>query len=180
MCLGDDPNCHAFEEHRRRFKRDLEPERRAFLKSGFAATGAAAAAFAAGGPSLVSPALAQASGAKFAATGHYHLPANAETVHWGFFSRSLKPQVEIGSGDFVTIETLTHQASDDAERMIQGDPGAESVYLWTNATAWSTSRSRAVSPRATILSPIRRRGRRWWSPPAPPTPSRPPPRRLLA
>ncbi len=131
MCQGDDPNCHAFEEHRRRFKRDLEPERRAFLKSGFVATGAAAAAFAAGGPSLVSPALAEASGAKFAATGHYHLPANAETVHWGFFSRSLKPQVEIGSGDFVTIETLTHQASDDAERMIEGDPGAESVYLWT-------------------------------------------------
>jgi acetamidase/formamidase len=131
MCQGDDPNCHAFAEHRRRFKRDLEPERRAFLKSGFAATGAAAAAFAAGGPSLVSPALAQASSAGFAATGHYHLPANADTVHWGFFSRSLKPQVEIGSGDFVTIETLTHQASDDAERMIQGDPGAESVYLWT-------------------------------------------------
>jgi len=63
MCQGDDPNCHAFAEHRRRFKRDLEPERRAFLKSGFAATGAAAAAFAAGGPSLVSPALAQASSA---------------------------------------------------------------------------------------------------------------------
>ena len=86
MCAGDDPTCHAFEEHRRRFRRDLEPERRAFLKSGFAATGAAAAALAAGGPSLVSPALAQASGAKIAATAHYHLPANAETVHWGFFS----------------------------------------------------------------------------------------------
>ena len=42
MCAGDDPTCHAFEEHRRRFRRDLEPERRAFLKSGFAATGAAA------------------------------------------------------------------------------------------------------------------------------------------
>ncbi len=108
MCAGDDPTCHDFEEHRRRFRRDLEPERRAFLKSGFAATGAAAAAFAAGGPSLVGPALAQASGAKIAATAHHHLPANAETVHWGFFSRSLKPQVEIGSGDFVTIETLTH------------------------------------------------------------------------
>jgi acetamidase/formamidase len=31
----------------------------------------------------------------------------------------------------VTIEVLTHHANDDAERMIKGDPGAESVFLWT-------------------------------------------------
>lgn len=31
----------------------------------------------------------------------------------------------------MTIETLTHHAADDLERMVQGDPGAESVYLWT-------------------------------------------------
>jgi acetamidase/formamidase len=37
---------------------------------------------------------------------HYVVPATAETVHWGYFSRSLKPVVSIGSGDFVTIETL--------------------------------------------------------------------------
>jgi acetamidase/formamidase len=43
----------------------------------------------------------------------------------------LKPQVEVESGDYLTIETLTHQAGDDVERMVQGDPGAESVYLWT-------------------------------------------------
>ena len=30
----------------------------------------------------------------------------------------------------MTIETLTHHANDDASRMIQGDPGAESVYHW--------------------------------------------------
>jgi acetamidase/formamidase len=30
----------------------------------------------------------------------------------------------------VTIETLTHHAYDDFERMIQGDPGAESVFYW--------------------------------------------------
>lgn len=61
----------------------------------------------------------------------HHLPANADTVHWGYFSRNLKPQLEVEPGDIVTIETLTHQASDDHERMIEGDPGAESVYLWT-------------------------------------------------
>ena len=130
MCLGDDPNCAHFAEHRQRFLGDLALERRAFLKSGFVATGGAAA-LAAGGLSLVGPALAQASAKGIKQTAHYHLPATAETVHWGYFSKLLKPQVEIASGDYVTIETLTHHANDDAERMVTGDPGAESVFLWT-------------------------------------------------
>jgi acetamidase/formamidase len=62
---------------------------------------------------------------------HYVVPATAETVHWGYFSRSLKPVLSVESGDFVTIETLTHHAYDDHARMIAGDPGAESVFLWT-------------------------------------------------
>ena len=36
----------------------------------------------------------------------------------------------MSSGDFVTIEVLTHHANDDAERMVKGDPGAESVFYW--------------------------------------------------
>ena len=63
-------------------------------------------------------------------TNHYHVPANDKTVHWGYFSRSLKPLVEVASGDFVTIEVLTHHANDDAARMVTGDPGAESVFHW--------------------------------------------------
>src|SRR6266550_2476685 len=59
------------------------------------------------------------------------VPATAETVHWGYFSRSLKPVLSIESGDFVTIETLTHHAYDDHARLIAGDPGMESVFLWT-------------------------------------------------
>src|SRR6202158_4423569 len=62
---------------------------------------------------------------------HYYLPATAKTVHWGYFSRSLPPIVEVKSGDFVTIEALTHHANDDHARMIKGDPGAESVFHWT-------------------------------------------------
>jgi acetamidase/formamidase len=62
---------------------------------------------------------------------HWLLPATDKTVHWGYFSKSLKPIIEIESGDFVTVECLTHQAGDDYERMIKGDPGAESVYCWT-------------------------------------------------
>jgi acetamidase/formamidase len=62
---------------------------------------------------------------------HYVVSATAETVHWGYFSRSLKPVLSVESGDFVTIETLTHHAYDDHARMIAGDPGAESVFRWT-------------------------------------------------
>ncbi|WP_448661956.1 acetamidase/formamidase family protein [Sphingomonas sp. CJ20] len=61
---------------------------------------------------------------------HHHLPVSPRTIHWGFLSRALKPVLHVRSGDFVTIETLTHHANDDPERMVQGDPGAESVYQW--------------------------------------------------
>jgi len=62
---------------------------------------------------------------------HHHLSVEAARVHWGYFSKSLQPQIEINSGDTITIETLTQHASDDPERMIAGDPGAESVFGWT-------------------------------------------------
>jgi acetamidase/formamidase len=109
----------------------IDPERRGFIKSA-ATLGGAAAGFAVAG--LPQRSAAQTAGMKpglINTTNHYYLPASAETVHWGYFSRLLPPLIEIDSGDFVTIETLTHHANDDAERMIRGDPGAESVYLWT-------------------------------------------------
>ena len=124
MCKGDDPTCADFEVHHRQFLEDMARQRRAFLASNFAAKGGAAV-LAAGGLALSSrarqPAMAR----------HHHLPATADTVHWGYFSKLLRPQLEIDPGDVVTVETLTHQASDDHERMIAGDLGAESVYLWT-------------------------------------------------
>jgi acetamidase/formamidase len=64
-------------------------------------------------------------------TRHHTITATAETVHWGYFSRALKPVLSVASGDFATIETLTHHAYDDHARMIAGDPGAESVFHWT-------------------------------------------------
>ena len=30
---------------------------------------------------------------------HLHLPANADTVHWGYFSPKLRPQLEVEPGD---------------------------------------------------------------------------------
>jgi AraC-like DNA-binding protein len=65
------------------------------------------------------------------ATPHYLLPANNKTVHLGYFSKSLPPVLTVHSGDTVTIETLTHHANDDFERMVKGDAGAESVFRWT-------------------------------------------------
>ncbi|MEV8466889.1 acetamidase/formamidase family protein [Fluviibacterium sp. DFM31] len=61
---------------------------------------------------------------------HHYIPANADTVHWGYFSKDRAPQVYAHSGDYVTLETLTHHANDDAARMVTGDPGAESVFAW--------------------------------------------------
>src|SRR5262245_36641287 len=61
---------------------------------------------------------------------HYHLPATDQTVHWGYFSKRLTPLVTVVSGDVVTIETVTHHAYDDYERMIKGDPGMEKIYAW--------------------------------------------------
>src|SRR4030081_1208883 len=131
MCAGDDKTCPEFELHNRKFKETLDRERRSFLKSSFAAAGGAAAVTA-GGISLVTPDRAGAARRDPRARRAYHyLPANADTVHWGYFSKKLKPQVEIDSGDFITIGALTHHANDDAERMVKGDLGAESVFLWT-------------------------------------------------
>jgi len=84
MCQGDDPNCSDFERHRAALRGELGRERRAFLKSGFVASGGAAA-WAASGLSLVTPALAETSAARQPAqTGYHHLPANDQTVHWGY------------------------------------------------------------------------------------------------
>ena len=62
---------------------------------------------------------------------HHHLPANDKTVHWGYFSRSLPPVLEVSSGEIVTVEVVTQHANDDSERMVRGDPGIESIYHWT-------------------------------------------------
>lgn len=104
-------------------ERPSDTSRRSFIQ-GTLATGAAL-----GSIGAASLAHAQTS-MKRSTINHYHIAATAETVHWGYFSKNLKPLVEVESGDFVTLETLTHHAADDLERMVKGDPGAESVYHW--------------------------------------------------
>ncbi len=65
---------------------------------------------------------------------HYYVPANSKTIHWGYFSKVMEPLLKLESGDYATIETVTHHANDDAERMIKGDPGAESIFYWDATT----------------------------------------------
>jgi acetamidase/formamidase len=101
------------------------PSRRQFMQGSVASAVGMGSALLGAAPS--SGALAQPG--KSTVSLH-HVPATAETVHWGYFSKKLKPVIEVSSGDYVTLETLTHHAYDDFERMIQGDPGAESVYYW--------------------------------------------------
>jgi acetamidase/formamidase len=105
---------------------DTPTGRRDFLKGALTA-GSAAVSLAAAGP------VAAQTGQPGLVPGtknHYSIPATDRTVHWGYFSKLLRPLVEVSSGDFVTIEVLTHHANDDADRMITGDPGAESVFHW--------------------------------------------------
>jgi acetamidase/formamidase len=106
---------------------DAEPSdsRRDFLKGALTSGALASLGTLAGTAAAADPPKEKA-GPKY----HY-IPATDKTVHWGYFSKSLPPVLEVDSGDYVTIEALTHHANDDAERMIKGDPGAESVYLWT-------------------------------------------------
>jgi acetamidase/formamidase/AraC-like DNA-binding protein len=66
-----------------------------------------------------------------AAAGRLRIPVSPETVHWGYFSWKLSPVATVASGDMVEIETLSHHANDDRERMVLGDTGAESVFHWT-------------------------------------------------
>ena len=114
---------HDEDVHDQGVEKTVDATRRSFIQ-GTLATGAAL-----GGMSAASLAHAQ-TGMKRSTINHYHIAASAETVHWGYFSKNLKPLVEVESGDFVTLETLTHHAADDLERMVKGDPGAESVYHW--------------------------------------------------
>jgi acetamidase/formamidase len=62
---------------------------------------------------------------------HYKVAASPETVHWGFYSKNLAPIISVHSQDYVTLETITHHAGDDYDRLIAGDSAIESIYNWT-------------------------------------------------
>lgn len=56
----------------------------------------------------------------------HELRATPATCFWGFFDAALPPVLSVRSGDLVRIETLTHQAGDAPDLMM--DEGVEAVY----------------------------------------------------
>ncbi|SOC38400.1 formamidase [Salinicoccus kekensis] len=54
------------------------------------------------------------------------LEADSETVHWGHWDNSLAPVLTVESGDFVFVETITHQAGDAPELMM--DETTKEIY----------------------------------------------------
>jgi acetamidase/formamidase len=54
------------------------------------------------------------------------LPATPATCIWGFFDAAMPPELRVRSGDLVRIETLTHQAGDAPDLMM--DAGVTAVY----------------------------------------------------
>jgi acetamidase/formamidase len=54
------------------------------------------------------------------------LKATPETCFWGFFDKTLPPVLKIRSGDIVYVETLTHQAGDAPDLLM--DEGVKLVY----------------------------------------------------
>ena len=109
---------------------DTEPvsfTRRDVLKSSLLGAAAAGAASTLATQAFAAPAAAPVAKSNLS---HFHIAATNKTIHWGYFSKKLPPVVTVNSGDFVTIETVTHHAYDDFERMIKGDPGVESIFYW--------------------------------------------------
>jgi hypothetical protein len=56
-----------------------------------------------------------------------------DTVHWGYFSKLLPPQLTIASGETVVVEMASHHACDDYDKMVKGDAGMESVFEWSSS-----------------------------------------------
>jgi len=68
---------------------------------------------------------------KSGAGKHYTLPANKDTVQWGWFDPTEKPKLAVDSGDTVSIETLRHgmdevkpgASMDDIVKLRLANPG---------------------------------------------------------
>ena len=121
-------------EDQKEIQQEFDTARRAFLRNALVGSGAVSLGALGVGMSPMAMATtsagAKAGSAMAGRPSHYYIPATADTVLWGYFSKIAKPVVEIESGDYATIETLTHHANDDADRMVKGDAGAESVFYW--------------------------------------------------
>ena len=60
------------------------------------------------------------------APGHWHLPATAGTVHWGYFDQTLAPALVVPPGAIVSVETVTHHAGDAPDLLM--DAGIAALF----------------------------------------------------
>ena len=81
-------------------KEEFKTARRSFLRDAMVAGGGAVSVGALG-VSMAPRAFAQSATPGQGMASHYFIPANANTVLWGYFSKSAKPVVEVESGDYI-------------------------------------------------------------------------------
>lgn len=62
-------------------------------------------------------------------TDHY-LPANVDTVIWGWYKPGREPVLTMESGETVTMEAITSVVGHDYAKMIRGDPAIEEIMAW--------------------------------------------------
>ena len=114
------PGCtHGItEENRKDVLDEFDTARRSFLRNTLVGGGAVGLGALGLGMTPMAQAASGVTGSDPDAPGprHYYIPATPDTVLWGYFSKVAKPVLEIESGDYVTMETLTHHANDDADR----------------------------------------------------------------
>ncbi|GAQ80050.1 hypothetical protein KFL_000450065 [Klebsormidium nitens] len=64
-----------------------------------------------------------------------YLYATSKTVRRGIFSPDFPAVAHVQSGDIITAECVTHQATQDYAKMVRGDPGVEDIFNWPNGVA---------------------------------------------
>src|SRR5919204_3630446 len=104
--------------------REEGASRRQFLSAAAAAV-ASGAFLAANDPEAVHAQEAARAATQSGASVH-ELAATPKTCFWGFFDKSLPPVLRVRSGDIVYVETLTHQAGDAPDLLM--DDGVRAVY----------------------------------------------------
>ena len=83
-------------------------------------------------PAALSLLLLQAHRVQAQAQADHKLPLSAANVHWGYFSKTLTPVLNVTSGATVEVEMATHHGCDDWDLMIEGDPGMEDIFYWSH------------------------------------------------
>ena len=67
-----------------------------------------------------------ASGPALGSGNHHVLPANPDTVYWGYIDRDEAPRLTVRSGDTIQVEAITHHAGDAPDLLM--DDGIHAIW----------------------------------------------------